>query len=222
MEKALAAKDMVRTDSNMQKMDKFLTRKETEDDADRKNGGEASEEHHVKTTGKQTGRQISLSSVTELRQAILSEGSAEITSITSNLTFVGCVNRELALVQHSTRLYLANTTRLSSLLFRQIVLQDFGNLSVLRLSPPPKVMDLALLALEQEEAGWSPGDGDKEELARHVVDLLQGKKEMLADYFSLEFEMIGDSLHLTGLPLLLDELLVWRVARVHSQAGHRD
>ena len=51
-------KDMVRTDSNMLKMDKFLTRKDTEDDADRKNAGEASEEYHVKTTGKQTGRQI--------------------------------------------------------------------------------------------------------------------------------------------------------------------
>ena len=35
-------------------------------------------------------------------------------------------------------------------------------------------------------------DRDKEELAGHVVDLLQGKKEMLADYFSLYFEMIGD------------------------------
>ena len=58
MEKALAAKDMVRTDSNMQKMDKFLSRKDNDDDADRKNAGEASEEHHVKTTGKQTGRQI--------------------------------------------------------------------------------------------------------------------------------------------------------------------
>ena len=82
------------------------------------------------------------------------------------------------MVQHSTRLYLANTTSLFSLLFRQIILQDFGNVSVLRLSPPPKV-DLALLALEQEESGWSPGDGDKEELAGHVVDLLHGKREML-------------------------------------------
>ena len=45
MEKALAAKDMVRTDSSMQKMDKFLSRKDNDDDADRKNAGEASEEH---------------------------------------------------------------------------------------------------------------------------------------------------------------------------------
>ena len=32
---------------------------------------------------------------------------------------------------------------------------------------------------------------------------------MLADYFSLEFEMIGGSLHLTGLPLLLDDFCPW-------------
>ena len=32
-EKAQAAKDMVRTDSNIQKMDKFLTRKETEEES---------------------------------------------------------------------------------------------------------------------------------------------------------------------------------------------
>ena len=42
-----------------------------------------------------------------------------------------------------------------------------------------------------------------------MVDLLHGKKEMLADYFSLEFEMIGDSLHLTGLTLLLDDFCPW-------------
>ena len=125
---------------------------------------------------------------------------------------MGCKDRELALVQH--------ITRLSSLLFRQDCPLGLWKPVCAAAVSPPKVMDLALLALEQEEAGWSLGDRDKEELAGHVVDLLQGKKEMLADYCSLEFEM--DSLHLTGLPLLLDELLVWRVARVHSQAGHRD
>lgn len=52
---------------------------------------------------------------------------------------------------------------------------------MLQLSPLSKVMNLALLALELEEAGWLPVDRDREELAGHVVDLLQGKKEMLAD-----------------------------------------
>ena len=214
-EKTMAAKDMVRTDSNMQKMDKFLTRKEPEhDDSSKDNAdGEISEEQadkqSSKNTGKQAGRQTQLSSVTQLRKTILSEGSAECSSIMSSLTFVGCVDSQLALVQQSTRLYLANTTRLSALLFRQIILRDFVNLSILRLSPPPKVIDLARLALEQVEAGWSPKDGDKEELAGHVAELLEGKKEMLADYFSLELEVIGGCLNLTGLPLLLDDFCPW-------------
>ena len=33
-------------------------------------------------------------------------------------TFVGCINRKLALFQHSTKLYLANTSTLSEHLFR--------------------------------------------------------------------------------------------------------
>ena len=208
-EKAQAAKDMVRTDSNIQKMDKFLTRNETGEESSKNVESMEVTETVMNSKAKYSGRQISLSSVKELRQSILTEGSTEASTITSGLTFVGCVDRELALVQHNTRLYLANTSRITRHLFRQIILQDFGNLSVLRLTPPPKVKDLALLALEQEEAGWSPEDGDKEELAGHVVDLLAGKKDMLEDYFSVEFEMIGDSLHLTGLPLLLDDFCPW-------------
>jgi len=210
-EKAQAAKDMVRTDSNMQKMDKFLAKKESNLEASKHDEAmDVSDTEPIKSSAKQPGgRQISLSSVKELRQSILSEGSPEANTITSGLAFVGCVDRELALVQYSTKLYLVNTTRITRLLFRQIILQDFGNLSVLRLTPPPKVKDLALLALEQEEAGWSPEDGDKEDLAGHVVDMLAGKRDMLADYFSLEFEMIGDSLHLTGLPLLLEDFCPW-------------
>jgi len=204
-EKALAAKDMVRTDSNMQKMDKFLTRKECE------SAGVVIQEQvqQVKQVQQLSSAGTKLSSVAQLRQEILSSRSVECSDILANITWVGCVDRELALVQHSTRLYMINTTRLSALLFKQIILRDFSNLATLRLDPPPKVIDLALLALEQEEAGWSPEDGDKEELARHVVDMLDSKKEMLADYFSLELEMIGGSLHLTGLPLLLDDFCPW-------------
>ena len=90
-EKAMAAKDMVRTDSNMQKMDKFLTRKKPEHDDSSKDSadGEISEEQadiqSSKNTGKQAGRQTQLSSVTQLRKTILSEGSAECSSIMSTV-----------------------------------------------------------------------------------------------------------------------------------------
>jgi hypothetical protein len=41
------------------------------------------------------------------------------------------------------------------------------------------------------EAGWSEGDGPKEELADHVVELFARNKDMLDDYFSLQIETIG-------------------------------
>ena len=62
---------------------------------------------------------------------------------------------------------------------------------MLRLQPPPSVEELALLALEQEEAGWREGDGEKAVLAKHVTATLATRKKLLADYFSLQLEEVG-------------------------------
>ena len=48
------------------------------------------------------------------------------------------------------------------------------------------VYELALLALDQEEAGWKESDGSKDDLAKHVTLTLASHAAMLADYFSLE------------------------------------
>ena len=50
--------------------------------------------------------------------------------------------------------------------------------------------ELAMMALDQEESGWSPADGPKEDLAKYIVDFLKSKSEMLQDYFSLEFDEV--------------------------------
>uniref|UniRef100_A0A8C5BIV7 DNA mismatch repair protein S5 domain-containing protein n=1 Tax=Gadus morhua TaxID=8049 RepID=A0A8C5BIV7_GADMO len=86
-------------------------------------------------------------------------------------------------------------------LFRQILIYDFGNFGVLRLSSPAPLYDLAMLALESEESGWTEEDGPREGLAQYITDFLRNKHEMLEDYFSLEIDQDGN---LTGLPLLLD------------------
>jgi DNA mismatch repair protein MLH1 len=46
------------------------------------------------------------------------EGSETYREVFANHTFVGCVSRKLALMQHSTKLYLVNTTKFSEHLFR--------------------------------------------------------------------------------------------------------
>ncbi|CAK6435737.1 unnamed protein product [Pipistrellus nathusii] len=147
-------------------------------------------------------RIINLTSVLSLREEINERGHETLQEMLHNHSFVGCVNPQWALAQHQTKLYLLNTTKLSEELFYQILIYDFANFGVLRLSEPAPLFDLAMLALDSPESGWTEEDGPKEGLAEYIVEFLKRKTEMLADYFSLEIdEQEGN---LVGLPLLID------------------
>ncbi|XP_060781490.1 DNA mismatch repair protein Mlh1 [Neoarius graeffei] len=146
-------------------------------------------------------RVIKLTSVKELRNEIAEQAHKGLQEILHNHSFVGCVNPQWSLVQHHTKLYLLNTTKLSQELFYQILMYDFGNFGVLQLSNPAPLYDLAILALDSTESGWTEEDGPKEGLAQYIVDFLKKKAEMLEDYFSMTIDEEGN---LTGLPLLLD------------------
>ncbi len=145
-------------------------------------------------------REINLKSVKNLQRAIDEQEHSEMKALLEDHKFVGTVNRSSALIQHSTKLYLVNTTNLSKELFQQIVIFNFGNFGYMKLTNPAPLYDLAMLALETEESGWTQSDGPKEQLAQYVVDLLKSKAEMLLDYFSIEITQDGV---LTKLPLLL-------------------
>ena len=82
------------------------------------------------------------------------------------------------------------TSALSRQLFYQIALYDFGNFGLLKLSEPAPLHELALLALDSPDSGWTEADGPKEELAQYVVELLVSKAEMLDDYFSIEINPV--------------------------------
>ncbi|XP_066534708.1 DNA mismatch repair protein Mlh1 [Hoplias malabaricus] len=146
-------------------------------------------------------RVIRLTSVKELRNEITQHTHRGLQEMLQNHSFVGCVNPQWTLVQHHTKLYLLNTTRLSQELFYQILIYDFGNFGVLRLSSPAPLYDLAMLALDSMDSGWTEEDGPKEGLAQYIVDFLKKKAEMLEDYFSVEINEEGN---LTALPLLID------------------
>lgn len=147
-------------------------------------------------------RVIKLNSLKELRGEIKENTHTGLQEILQNHSFVGCVDPQWTLIQHQTKLYLLNTSRLSQELFYQILIYDFGNFGVLRLSTPAPIYDLAMLALDSEESGWTEEDGPKEGLAQYIVDFLKKRSEMLEDYFSMEIDQDGN---LTGLPLLLDK-----------------
>ncbi|XP_048367710.1 DNA mismatch repair protein Mlh1 [Sphaerodactylus townsendi] len=149
-------------------------------------------------------RIINLTSILTLQEEISDRVHTSLQEMLHNHSFVGCVNPQWALVQYQTKLYLLNTTKLSQEMFYQILVYDFGNFGILRLSVPAPLYDLAMLALENAESGWTEEDGPKEGLAEYIVDFLTKKSEMLKDYFSLEIDEDGN---LTGLPLLLDKYI---------------
>lgn len=149
-------------------------------------------------------RVINLSSVLSLQKDIEDRAHRSLQDMLRNHSFVGCVNPQWALAQYQTKLYLINTTKLSRELFYQILIYDFGNFGIMKLSESAPIYELAMLALDSPESGWSEEDGPKEGLAEYIVQFLQKKSEMLKDYFSLEIDEGGN---LTGLPLLLDNYI---------------
>ena len=146
-------------------------------------------------------REIHLTSVRTLCDTIDKAEHRGLKDLFEGHKFVGCVNKSLALLQHNTKMYLANVTNLSKELFYQIFMFKFGNFGFLRLSESAPLYELAMLALDSKESGWSEEDGPKEDLAKYIVDFLKAKSEMLLDYFSLEINKDGQ---LCTLPLLLD------------------
>lgn len=143
-----------------------------------------------------------LGSIMRLRQKVQDECDISLRNLIFNHTFVGCVDREFALFQHETSLYVMSTPQMSELFFYQMVIHEFGNFSAIRLNPSAPIGVLAKLALDNtEESGWTEADGNKTELASHVVRILMEKRKMLDDYLSLEIDENGD---LTTIPLLLE------------------
>ncbi|CAI9582275.1 unnamed protein product [Staurois parvus] len=149
-------------------------------------------------------RVISLTSVLTLQKEIEDRAHKDLQDMLRHHSFVGCVGPQWALAQYQTKLYLLNTTKLSQELFYQILVYDFGNFGIMKLSESAPIYDLAMLAFDSPESGWTEEDGPKEGLAEYIVQFLQKKvRNVERDYFSLEIE---DG-NLTGLPLLLDNYI---------------
>lgn len=85
-------------------------------------------------------------------------------------------------------------------LFYQFLIYHFQNFDTIKLSNSLSVYDLAMIALELPDTGWTPEDGDKVELAKKIVEILAVKGEMLFEYFKMEIDENGV---LKSFPLLL-------------------
>ena len=142
---AVAPKNLVRTDAKEQKLDKFMSFNEPRKSLDSSRAMEKSFEcDPVPSTSKATvqnpepmdtfdqgaceasrpslRREIKLASLKRLRENVEKENHKGLRDLIANHSFVGCISKQFALLQHSTQLYVVNTSKLSYHLFKQLAL----------------------------------------------------------------------------------------------------
>ncbi|XP_059050639.1 DNA mismatch repair protein Mlh1 [Achroia grisella] len=143
-----------------------------------------------------------LSSIKGLRLEVENKCSNNLREILANLIFIACIDCHKSLIQHSTKLYLCNTIKLTFLYRIYLtILYDFQNFGLIKLSNPLPLEELFVLGLNAQDADWNSELGDMHEMAKQMTNLLISKKAMLMEYFSLEISSDGE---LLSLPLLLD------------------
>ncbi|PKS07297.1 hypothetical protein jhhlp_005899 [Lomentospora prolificans] len=145
-----------------------------------------------------------LTSVKELRSEVRDEMHHELTDIFSDHSFVGIVDetRRLAAIQGGIKLYLVDYGHACYEYFYQLGLTDFGNFGTIRFTPPLNLRDTLKIAADVEKGSVPDGDNDfdVESLVEKVAEQLIERREMLAEYFSLEISPAGE---LVTIPLLL-------------------
>ncbi|XP_018791900.1 PREDICTED: DNA mismatch repair protein Mlh1 [Bactrocera latifrons] len=197
-------KDRVRTDSKEQKLDKFLLQKPIPNQ-EVNNSNSTSFTHIEDESFKiNTARksELLLTSIKQMQENVERRLNVMLRKILKDLVFVGIVNEAYALFQYDTKLYLCNTSKFCEELFYQRLIFEFQNLPHIQLETPLDIRELVRIALECEEAGWSPEDGDKMELAESACKILIEKAPIMREYFSLR---INEEAQLEALPAILPQ-----------------
>ncbi|KAL0314100.1 UNVERIFIED_CONTAM: DNA mismatch repair protein MLH1 [Sesamum angustifolium] len=101
-----------------------------------------------------------LTSIQELIREIDSSCHSELLDIVRNCSYIGMADDVFALLQHNTRLYLANVINLSKELMYQQVLRRFAHFSAIQLSDPAPLPELIMLALKEEELNTEGDEND--------------------------------------------------------------
>lgn len=144
------------------------------------------------------------------RLLALAESTAHqgVSEVLKTATFVGLADSHRALLQSGTRLYLVDLTTLTRDMFYQQALRRFGQAPRVVLCPAVPAVQLALVALEAEEAAgqWQDGtqSGKKEEIAELLAALIQKKAGLLGDCFSIQVDVERQGA-LDSLPQLIEQ-----------------
>ncbi|XP_059674392.1 DNA mismatch repair protein Mlh1 isoform X4 [Gavia stellata] len=152
-------------------------------------------------------RIINLTSVLTLQEEISNQAHANLQEMLHDHSFVGCVSPQWALAQYQTKLYLLNTTKLSQELFYQILIYDFANFGVLRLSegnliglpllidnyvPPMEGLPIFILRLATE-VNWDEEKECFESLSKELAMFYSIRKQYIIDEANLTNSQNEDS-----------------------------
>lgn len=144
-----------------------------------------------------------LSTIKELRALVRESMHSELTDVFSNHTFVGIVDdhRRIAAIQSGVKLLLVDYGMVCAEYFYQLGLTDFGNFGAIRFDPPLNLDDLLRVGVKQlQDQGQQMSDSEWAGVVPAVVEQLVSRRDMLAEYFTLEISEQGD---LLSIPLLI-------------------
>lgn len=144
-----------------------------------------------------------LSTIKDLRASVRECMHSELTDVFSNHTFVGIVDdlKRIAAIQSGVKLFLVDYGMISAEYFYQLGLTDFGNFGVIRFSPPLDLHELLRVGVQQLKTQEPDStDFDWDEVVPAVVEQLTSRRDMLAEYFTLEISEEGEIL---SIPLLV-------------------
>ncbi|GLH02890.1 DNA mismatch repair protein Mlh1 [Gryllus bimaculatus] len=128
-------------------------------------------------------REFSFTSLETLRKQVVDDCDHELKRVLRSASFVGCLEYRYMLMQHSTNLYIF-----------MVMLCEFGNFGVMKLSQPMPLSSLLKSAVEDSSHSFS----EVKALSQQLIE----RSVMLEDYFSIKIDQNGNIL---SFPWLLQQ-----------------
>ena len=194
--------NLVRTDAKVRKITSMLPSGQKATSPTRNGDEDLSEDMQYEYSDKEPII-CRLTTVKELRAEVRDNMHNELTDVFSGHTFVGLVDssRRIAAIQGGVKLFLVDYGMISNEYFYQVGLTDFGNFGCIRFNPVLNLEELLQVAANcEKEIAEDSDELDWNEVVATIREQLISRREMLAEYFSLDISEQGE---LLGMPLLV-------------------
>lgn len=169
------------------------------------------------SNGRVEESKTNLRSINELREEVKRKRHHGLTKILEDYTLVGVVDtsKGLALIQHSTKLYLLQYAALLEEAAYQSALRQFGAIPMLQLSTPLAIDELIYAALIVEQASASQRQAlnlTDDVVVDRVSSRLITHADMLKEYFSIIIDQSTKSI--TALPNITTSQILFNMERL--------